>query len=430
MFSSLQGWKETMTSGSSSKKRPAYLEPTQKLPAAAQPGSGKSSGRWGFPHVALLPLRLFLGITFLYAGLQKFSDPQFFHPGTPGYIGNQLINFARGSPLHNVLIYVALPHATAVGLLVALGEIAIGIGTLLGLLLRPAAFGGLLLSLIFFLTASWHVYPYFYGSDIVFVFCWITLLLVGPLHTGLPSVDGYLLQLFGPEDGHWPRSIFARVLLIVLGVNSAQELEAWLSPSSAAAVAARPQGQVRRSVQWQHQREVRRSFILGLLAGGLATVVLGLGSSLLLVRSFLGERQGTLRAPLGRGGASTTSSSSGASTATANAGAGTGTSGGTIIARKASLASNSALSFTVPNIGDPGILVHLPSDQFVAYDAICTHAGCQVEYDPSSQLLICPCHGATYDPAQGARVVSGPAPAPLSSVSIRIDSAGDIIALP
>src|SRR5438128_2017983 len=98
----------------------------------------------------LTPLRLFLGITFTYAGLQKLTDPQFFQPSTPGYVGKQISAFATGSPLHNFLLQIVVPHASFFGALVAYGEIAIGIATMLGLLLRPAAFFGLLISLIFF----------------------------------------------------------------------------------------------------------------------------------------------------------------------------------------------------------------------------------------------------------------------------------------
>jgi thiosulfate dehydrogenase [quinone] large subunit len=46
----------------------------------------------------LLPVRLFLGITFIYAGAQKLSDPGFLHPGAPTFIGAQLHQFARGTP--------------------------------------------------------------------------------------------------------------------------------------------------------------------------------------------------------------------------------------------------------------------------------------------------------------------------------------------
>src|SRR6266702_3460611 len=102
-------------------------------------------------HIAkwvLLPMRLFLGITFMYAGIQKLTDPQFFNPAAHGYIGKQIVAFATGSPLHNFLVQVAVPHATFFGILVSYGELAIGIGTILGLLLRPAAFFGLLMGLM------------------------------------------------------------------------------------------------------------------------------------------------------------------------------------------------------------------------------------------------------------------------------------------
>ncbi|MBV9230739.1 MAG: DoxX family membrane protein, partial [Chloroflexi bacterium] len=130
----------------------------------------------------LLPMRLFLGITFIYAGIQKLADPQFFNPAAHGYIGKQIAAFATGSPLHSMLIQL-VPHAIFFGAVVACGEIAIGLGTLLGLLFRPAAFFGLLINLLFFLSATWHVYPYFYGSDIVFIFCWLTLLIANPAST-------------------------------------------------------------------------------------------------------------------------------------------------------------------------------------------------------------------------------------------------------
>ena len=49
------------------------------------------------PAMALFPLRLFLGVTFVYAGIQKLSDPGFLHAGAPTYIGTQLHGFAAGT---------------------------------------------------------------------------------------------------------------------------------------------------------------------------------------------------------------------------------------------------------------------------------------------------------------------------------------------
>jgi len=94
-----------------------------------------------------------------------------------------------------------------------------------------------------------------------------------------------------------------------------------------------------------------------------------------------------------------------------------------VIAQVNQVPVNSSAQFTVTSSGDPGVLIHLNNGQFVAFDAVCTHAGCPVSYDPSSQLLQCPCHGAAFDPSKGAAVVQGPAPTPLISVPIQVDTA-------
>jgi thiosulfate dehydrogenase [quinone] large subunit len=71
-------------------------------------------------------------------------------------------------------------HPELAGVAVAVLEIAIGVLVLLGFLTRIAAAAGLVLNLVLFLTASWHTSPYFLGSDIVFVFAWLPLVLSGP----------------------------------------------------------------------------------------------------------------------------------------------------------------------------------------------------------------------------------------------------------
>lgn len=84
------------------------------------------------------------------------------------------------------------------------------------------------------------------------------------------------------------------------------------------------------------------------------------------------------------------------------------------------------MATTDPKSGDPAVVVHTTGSTFVAYDAVCTHAGCTVEYDPQYKLLICPCHGGAFDPAHGGQVVSGPPPAPLTSLPIKIDASGNV----
>jgi rieske iron-sulfur protein len=55
----------------------------------------------------------------------------------------------------------------------------------------------------------------------------------------------------------------------------------------------------------------------------------------------------------------------------------------------------------------------------VAYSAICTHAGCEVtEWVADQQRLFCPCHESTFDPADGARAIDGPATKALPALSL------------
>src|SRR5204862_5403475 len=77
------------------------------------------------PGLALVPLRLFLGVTFVYAGAQKLLDPGFLHDGASSYIGTQLEGFAAGTPGGGLLRALALPHPMLAGVGVAIAEIAI-----------------------------------------------------------------------------------------------------------------------------------------------------------------------------------------------------------------------------------------------------------------------------------------------------------------
>ena len=61
------------------------------MPTSETTPSSRPS-RWAplDPRVAVLPLRLFLGVTFFVAGVQKLADPNFFRARAPGSIQSQL----------------------------------------------------------------------------------------------------------------------------------------------------------------------------------------------------------------------------------------------------------------------------------------------------------------------------------------------------
>lgn len=383
---------------------------------------------------ALLPLRLFLGITFVYAGLQKLTDPQYFRPSAPGFIGKQISGFATGSPIGGLLLHVVVPHAAFFGALVAYGELAIGLGTLVGLLVRPAAFFGALISLLFFLSASWRVQPYFYGSDIVFLFGWVTLVIAGPLAGGWPAFDAVLVRRLLPRVPVRYRVSVAHALAVVLGTDGdmldagAEEAEAHGDIRGAGAQARTPAARQAQALQrgrgghagrsargrGRSNTTTRRDFIRGTLTGAASAV--GLLFVVSLFRRGDETGTGTLPSDTSGAGATSTSATPGATSAGGAAGS------GNTIAQVSAVPANSAAQFTIPSNGDPGVLVHLNNGQFVAFDATCTHAGCPVQYDPGSQLLICPCHGAEFDPAHAATVVQGPAGTPLANVPIHVDN--------
>ena len=84
-----------------------------------------------------------------------------------------------------------------------------------------------------------------------------------------------------------------------------------------------------------------------------------------------------------------------------------------------------AASFTDPTTGAPGLVLQLSKGRFVAYDAVCPHAGCTVGYSAAANLIVCPCHGSEFDPRSGA-VVSPPAQHGLRSIGVGVDANGEL----
>jgi len=164
-----------------------------------------------------VPLRMFLGLTFVYAGLQKIADPGFLQPGSATYIGAQLQGFAAHSPIGFLLDVFALPVPQLTGIGVIVTELAVGGLVLAGLATRWAAAVGALVNLAFFLTASWTVQPYFLGSDSIYAVAWITLVLVGD--QGVLSLRPVIFGPSRPPAGgrRAPTDLQRRRLMIQLG---------------------------------------------------------------------------------------------------------------------------------------------------------------------------------------------------------------------
>jgi thiosulfate dehydrogenase [quinone] large subunit len=329
----------------------------------------------------LLPLRLFLGATFLFAGLQKLADPQFFKSSSPTSIHAQLVGAARSSPIH-ALIGHLVSIAPAVGLLIALGEVAIGLGVLVGLWMRVAAVAGMALSFGLFLSVSFHSSPYFTGSDIVFFFAWTPLALAGA--AGAPALDTW-----------------------------------FASTRSSSPVGTASGGVPRRAV-----------ISGGAVAGIAATVVLAGGAAVAALGRLAGGTSNPAGGPAAlAGGGSTATTPPSTTTAPSTTGSGpTTTSGapsGTSVGAAAQVPVGGSASFTDPSTGDPALVIQQSAGEFVAFDAVCPHAGCTVAYQTSARIIACPCHGSEFDARTGS-VLRGPATNGLTPIKVSRGPNGDL----
>ena len=349
--------------------------------------------------LALFPVRLFLGLTFVYGGIQKLSDPGYLHPGAPTYIGTQLHGFANGTPGGFLLRALAIPHPRLAGVGVALVEIAIGLLVTTGVLTRPGAAVGLALNLLLFLTNSWHTYPYFMGSDIVFVFAWLPFVLVGTSRQ--PTLA----------------PVLRRLALARTGAHGAR-------------LDTRRAGRHRPEPVALERDLTRRQAI------GAALGITGAATAAIALLALLAR--GSYRAPRALTGSTArraapkpkAAGSPPADPAAAPTSAAARTSalpaGAVKLGASSQLPAGQGATYPDPSSGNPDIVVRQANGTLVAHSAVCTHAGCTVGYQGGQ--LICPCHGAVYDAATGA-VISGPAPSPLAARKV-IERAGEIYALP
>ena len=337
----------------------------------------------------LLPLRLFLGVTMIYAGLLKFFDPAYLDPASPNGVQRQMEAAATSSPIGPLVSFTA-QHAALFGLTIALGELLVGLGVLLGIWTRIAAIGGFLLSLSFFLTVSWGTSPYFFGPDIVFMFAFTPLMIGGD--GGLYSLSATIakgtrrsMRLEYPAPAHESPKVTADVdrrALLRTGVT-------------AAAIGAG-----------------------ALIVGGVGRMVAGSGGTSTAVAGEpttdpITANSSSTPAPLTDGASSAAPSAAPAKPK-----------GGVKIGKAADIAVGGVAAFTNPTTNEPSYVLQPKAGTYLAYSGVCTHQGCTVGYDQPSKQFACPCHGARFDASTGD-VVRGPAKRPLTRLKV-IESSGTL----
>ncbi len=68
-------------------------------------------------------------------------------------------------------------------------------------------------------------------------------------------------------------------------------------------------------------------------------------------------------------------------------------------------------------------------DGIICYSKICSHVGCPISlYERTTHHVLCPCHQSTFDLADSAKVVFGPAARPLPQLALAVDSEGFLVA--
>lgn len=329
---------------------------------------------------ALLPLRVFLGVTMVYAALLKFFDPAYLDPTAPNGVQQQMQSAAGSSPISALVTFTA-DHAALFGLTIAFGELAVGLGILLGIWTRLAALGGLLLSLSFFLTVSWGTSPYFFGPDIVFVFAFTPLIIGG--------------------DGG--------VLSAQAAIRAATRRGMRLPPAASSNESADIASEVDRRVLLRTGGLAALIGVGALIVGGMGRIVSGGQAS---AAESLTPSPGNDAVPPVDASQPSQRNQAGKP------------SGGKKIGTTADVAVGGVLAFTDPKTNNPSYVLQPKKGTFLAYSAVCTHQGCTVGFDRGSGQFACPCHGARFDASTGA-AVRGPAKKPLAKITV-VESNGNL----
>jgi thiosulfate dehydrogenase [quinone] large subunit len=380
------------------------------------PSSTRSLAEW-----ALLPLRAFLGFTFCFAGLQKLANPAFFDASNPASIQAQMAGAARRSPIH-ALISPLAHHAALIGAVIALGEVAVGVGALLGLLTRVAAIGGLLLSFNLFLAVSFHTTPYYTGSDIVFVFAWMPLIIAGG---GLLSLDALVTNVIAARQSWSGAPVDVDRRRVLGAVTLAAAAVAVLGAGAAAGL-----GRLFNTASSTTASDELLNGSASAAAGSSAAPASRAASEV------ASSSPATSAASSPTASVSTSPSASVTSTPTATtkpssapttSKAATPKPAGTKIGAAGAVPVAGSAEFQDPATGDPAIVVQPKAGSFLGFDAVCPHAGCTVAYDQSRVRFVCPCHGSEFNGGTGA-VEVGPATRGLRRIAVAEGSDGQLYA--
>jgi thiosulfate dehydrogenase [quinone] large subunit len=149
--------------------------------------------------VVWLIVRLYVGYSFLNAGWHKLENPAWMGSDGSGILGfwtGALGNGANGKPIivfdwyrSFIQFLVDSNAAPWFSKLIVFGEIAVGLGLIVGGLVGIAAFFGALMNVNFLLAGTVSVSPVLFLLGILLILAW--------KNAGYIGVDRYLLPLLG-----------------------------------------------------------------------------------------------------------------------------------------------------------------------------------------------------------------------------------------
>ncbi|MBV8715934.1 MAG: DoxX family membrane protein [Chloroflexi bacterium] len=146
-----------------------------------------------------LVVRVYVGYDFLTAGWHKFTTPEWMNGTGAGIIGfwkGALGTTASGAPVitfdwyRNFLQFLLDTNSAGwFSYVIVFGELAVGIGLILGAFVGLAATGGLLMNMAFMLAGTTSTNPVLAILGVLLILAW--------KNAGYIGLDRYLLPLFG-----------------------------------------------------------------------------------------------------------------------------------------------------------------------------------------------------------------------------------------
>ena len=145
-----------------------------------------------------LAVRLYVGYEFLEAGWHKFTDPAWMNGSGQGILGfwQRALAVTNGKPVitfdwyrNFIQFLVDTNSAGWFSYVIVFGELAVGIGLIVGAFVGLAATGGLLMNMAFLLAGTTSTNPVLAILGVLLILAW--------KNAGYIGLDRYLLPILG-----------------------------------------------------------------------------------------------------------------------------------------------------------------------------------------------------------------------------------------